>query len=187
MIPGEFVGSGQAVGGTPTRFASAVLPRLAADPVNDRELVCLDLVQVSLADNPHDWTWVALSEAGVYTWGHTIGLNLKEPWRFVTWKFGAPASTRWNPQACVAPRDGPLLTSKSGGWSPGPRRSWWRWSPSRPAVTCANTAITTTDTGAIARDGSCRRRSEKRIACMASKTDSSSPTLMMKTHVSAEP
>jgi hypothetical protein len=90
MIPGEFVGPGQGVGGTPTRFASAVLPRLAADPANDRELVCLDLVQVSLADNPYDWTWVALSEAGVYTWGHTIGLNLREPWRFVTWDFGAP-------------------------------------------------------------------------------------------------
>lgn len=90
MIPGEFVGPGQGVGGTPTRFASAVLPRLAADPANDRELVCLDLVQVSLADNPYDWTWVALSEAGVYTWGHTIGLNLREPWRFVTWAFGAP-------------------------------------------------------------------------------------------------
>ena len=52
--------------------------------------MCLDLVQVSLADNPHDWTWAALSEAGVYTWGHTIGLNLNEPWRFVTWDFGAP-------------------------------------------------------------------------------------------------
>lgn len=90
MIPGEFVGPGQGVGGTPTRFASAVLPRLAADPANDRELVCLDLVQVSLADNPYDWTWVALSEAGVYTWGHTIGLNLREPWRFVTWAFSAP-------------------------------------------------------------------------------------------------
>ena len=31
-----------------------------------------------------------LSEAGVYTWGHTIGLNLREPWRFVTWAFGTP-------------------------------------------------------------------------------------------------
>lgn len=89
MIPGEFVGPGQGVGGTPTRFASAVLPRLAADPANDHELVCLDLVQVSLADNPYDWTWVALSEAGIYTWGHTIGLNLREPWRFVTWALGA--------------------------------------------------------------------------------------------------
>jgi hypothetical protein len=90
MIPGEFVGPGQGVGGTPTRFASAVLPRLASDPANDREFVCLDLVQVSLADNPYDWMWAALSEAGVYTWGHTIGLNLGEPWRFVTWAFGAP-------------------------------------------------------------------------------------------------
>lgn len=90
MIAGEFVGPGQGIGGTPTRFASAVLPRLAVDPNNDGELVCLDLVQVSLANDPFDWTWVVLSEAGVYTWGHTIGLNLHEPWRFVTWQFGAP-------------------------------------------------------------------------------------------------
>jgi len=90
MIPGEFVGPGQGVGGNPTRFASAVLPRLSADPEQDPSLVCLDLVQVSLADNAYDWTWVALSEAGVYTWGHTIGLNLREPWRFVTWAFGTP-------------------------------------------------------------------------------------------------
>lgn len=90
MIPGEFVGPGQGVGGTPTRFASAVLPRLSANPEVDTSMVCLDLIQASLADNPYDWTWVALSEAGVYTWGHTIGLNLRERWRFVTWAFGAP-------------------------------------------------------------------------------------------------
>jgi hypothetical protein len=90
MIPGEFVGPGQGIGGTPTRFASAVLPRLSANPEHEAVFTCLDLVQVSLADNPYDWTWVVLSEAGVYTWGHTIGLNLNEPWRFVTWEFGPP-------------------------------------------------------------------------------------------------
>jgi hypothetical protein len=90
MIPGEFVGPNQAVGGRPTRFASAVLPRLTALPETDATLICLDLVQVSLSDSPYDWRWVALSEAGVYTWGHTIGLNLREPWRYVTWTFGSP-------------------------------------------------------------------------------------------------
>ena len=90
MVPGEFVGPNQAVGSRPTRFASAVLPRLTARPEHDSSMVCLDLVQTSLADTPYDWTWVALSEAGVYTWGHTIGLNQHEPWRFVTWIFGAP-------------------------------------------------------------------------------------------------
>lgn len=105
MIPGEFVGPNQAVGGRPTRFASAVLPRLAANPESDTSMVCLDLVQVSLADNPHDWTWVALSEAGVYTWGHTIGLNLREPWRFVTWAFGSPRVYRIAYADLLAPNE----------------------------------------------------------------------------------
>jgi hypothetical protein len=90
MLEGVFVGPGQAVGGTPTRFASAVLPLLTANPESDTKLVCLDLVQVSFADNPNDWTWSVLSHAGVYTWGHTIGLNLHEPWKFVTWELGPP-------------------------------------------------------------------------------------------------
>jgi hypothetical protein len=90
MIEGEFLGPGRAIDKTPARFASAVLPPLTANPERDGSLICLDLVQVSLADNPHDWSWGVLSEAGVYTWGHTIGLNLQEPWRFVTWAWGAP-------------------------------------------------------------------------------------------------
>ena len=90
MLPGEFVGPNQAVKTRPTRFASAVLPRLSANAEHDANMVCLDLVQVSFADNPYDWTWGVLSEAGVYTWGHTIGLNLRESWRFVTWAFGSP-------------------------------------------------------------------------------------------------
>jgi hypothetical protein len=105
MIPGEFVGPNQAVGGRPTRFASAVLPRLSANPETDTSLVCLDLVQVSFADNPYDWTWVALSQAGVYTWGHTIGLNLHEPWRFVTWSFGSPRVYKVDYAESLAPGD----------------------------------------------------------------------------------
>jgi hypothetical protein len=88
MIPGEFVGPNQTVGRAPTRFTSAVLPRLSANPQTDTTLVCLDLVQVSLDNTAYDWSWAALSEAGVYTWGHTIGLNLQEHWRFATWAFG---------------------------------------------------------------------------------------------------
>ena len=38
------------------------MPTLSADPERDASLVCLDLVQASFADNPYDWTWVALSE-----------------------------------------------------------------------------------------------------------------------------
>ena len=90
MIEGVFVGPGQAVGGRPNRFPSAVLPRLSADAANDATFECLDLVQVATISPPDDWAWVVLSEAGTYTWGHTIGLNLDEPWRFVTWAFGPP-------------------------------------------------------------------------------------------------
>ena len=85
MIEGVFVGPGQAIGGTPTRFRSAILPTPGADA--DTEFLCLDLVQIVAP--PDDWAWVVLSEAGTYTWGHTIGLNLGEAWRFVTWRFGA--------------------------------------------------------------------------------------------------
>jgi hypothetical protein len=105
MLEGVFIGPGQAVGGTPTRFANAVLPRLTAKPERDGSFVCLDLVQVSLADTPYDWTWGVLSEAGVYTWGHTIGLNLNESWRFVTWAFGAPRVYTVEYAPAVEPRD----------------------------------------------------------------------------------
>jgi hypothetical protein len=39
----------------------------------------------------HRWhrpKWI--SELGRYSWGHTIGLDLGEVWRFVTWAYGAP-------------------------------------------------------------------------------------------------
>jgi hypothetical protein len=111
MIPGEFIGPSpnQAVGERPTRFASAVLPRLSADPERDASMVCLDLVQVALADTPYDWAWVPLSEAGVYTWGHTIGLNLREPWRFVTWAFGVPRVYQVAYAELLAPGDIAIL------------------------------------------------------------------------------
>ena len=90
MVEGLFVGPGQVVRGAPLRFPSAVLPRLSADPTRDSEFTCLDLVQVATVNPPDDWAWAVLSDVGRYGWGHTIGLDLKEPWQFVSWAYGAP-------------------------------------------------------------------------------------------------
>ncbi len=45
--------------------------------------VCLDLVSVS-------YRWVPLSEAGVFTYSHSQGLQRGERWRFVVWAATAP-------------------------------------------------------------------------------------------------
>lgn len=87
MIEGEWVASDEAarsVGGT----SGAILPRLNADPDDDRELLCLDLVQVPAVAPAADWMWAVLSTAATTTYAHTIGLSHREPWRFVTWQFG---------------------------------------------------------------------------------------------------
>jgi hypothetical protein len=106
MIEGVFIGPGQPVGGTPIRFPSAVLPRLSADPTHDTSFACLDLVQVATVNPPDDWAWAVLSEAGTYTWGHTIGLNLGEPWRFGTWAFaGGPRVYAVAYAPLIAPSD----------------------------------------------------------------------------------
>lgn len=49
----------------------------------------LDLVRVE--DDLGTSLWVPLSEAGRYTWSHTLGLLQNSPWCFVTWE---PAGTR---------------------------------------------------------------------------------------------
>jgi hypothetical protein len=90
MVEGVWVGPGQHPPAKPRAFSSAILPARTTDLASDASFRCLDLVQIALADNPYDWTWGVLSEAGIYTWGHTIGLNLGEPWRFVTWALGQP-------------------------------------------------------------------------------------------------
>jgi hypothetical protein len=90
MIEGLFVGPGQAVSGMPSRLLSAVLPVLSADPVRDSAVVCLDLYQRVTDGPPRDWEWHVVSEIGRYSWGHTIGLDLGEIWKFVTWSYGAP-------------------------------------------------------------------------------------------------
>lgn len=89
MIEGEWVPPKQEPR-RPERFSSAVLPRTSASAADDTELVCLDLVQVSTVHPANDWLWAVLSTAGLHTYSHTIGLNNREPWRFVTWAFGAP-------------------------------------------------------------------------------------------------
>jgi hypothetical protein len=70
------------------RAASAVLPRITANPNDDRELLCLDLVQAPTVAPATDWVWAVLSTAATTTYTHTIGLNNRERWRFVTWQFG---------------------------------------------------------------------------------------------------
>jgi len=94
MIEGLFVGPGQVARAAPLRFPSAVLPVLSADPARDPVFTCLDLVQVTTVNPPNDWAWVVLSDVGRYGWGHTIGLDLHEPWTFVTWTYGAPRTYR---------------------------------------------------------------------------------------------
>jgi hypothetical protein len=56
--------------------------------MEDREFLCLDLVQVPTVEPANDWVWAVLSTAATTTYSHTIGLNHREPWRFVTWSFG---------------------------------------------------------------------------------------------------
>lgn len=67
------------------RPTGAVLPRLATQnaPSFDGGTV-LDLVRVE--DTSGAFVWVPLSEAGQYTWSHTLGLLRGEPWLFVLWR-----------------------------------------------------------------------------------------------------
>jgi len=87
MIEGVWVGPKQEPQ-RPDRCTSAVLPRISAHPMNDAELLCLDLVQVPTVQPADDWVWAVLSTAATTTYTHTIGLNQQEPWRFVTWALG---------------------------------------------------------------------------------------------------
>jgi len=72
------------------QVSAAVLPRVSADPATDRELLCLDLVQVPAVGTSDDWLWATLSEAGKATYAHTLGMTRGERWRFATWAFGEP-------------------------------------------------------------------------------------------------
>jgi hypothetical protein len=74
----------------PDRFGSAVLPRLTADPAVDREILCLDLVQVATVEPSTDWAWAVMSTAATNTYEHAIGMSRGDSWQFVTWTFGEP-------------------------------------------------------------------------------------------------
>lgn len=67
--------------------SGAVLPRTAANP-NDRQLICLDLVQAPAVAPATDCLWAVLSNPATTTYAHTIGLTQREQWRFVTRQFG---------------------------------------------------------------------------------------------------
>jgi hypothetical protein len=91
MIEGVWLGPERTVPARkPERFSSAVLPTLATNVPRARTFRCLDLVQVATVDPPGDWAWMVLSEAGIHTYEHTIGMNRGERWRFVTWEAGGP-------------------------------------------------------------------------------------------------
>ena len=87
MLEGIWVGPDQDPE-RPERYSSAILPRGSASPQDDRELLCLDLVQVPTIQPPGDWAWAVLSTVATTTYAHTIGLNHRERWRFVTWELG---------------------------------------------------------------------------------------------------
>ena len=64
-----------------SRPTGAILRRLGE--VNPNEFVCLDLVLVETVDA--SFIWLPLSEAGRYTYAHSLGLLHGEPWRLAVW------------------------------------------------------------------------------------------------------
>lgn len=62
------------------QFTGAVLPRVGETKLDD--FVCLDLV---LVDAGPTFVWLPLSEAGRYTYSHSLGLLYGEPWRLVVY------------------------------------------------------------------------------------------------------
>lgn len=87
MIEGVWVRASQDAH-RPQRFSSAVLPRLAAGIDAADQIHCLDLVQVPTVEPAGEWVWAVMSTAATSTYTHTIGLDNRERWRFVTWSFG---------------------------------------------------------------------------------------------------
>lgn len=62
------------------RPTGAVLRRL--NETNQDEFVCLDLV---LVEAPGGFVWLPLSEAGRYTYAHSLGPLQNESWRLAVW------------------------------------------------------------------------------------------------------
>ena len=93
MVDGSWL---EPYGAVPThrpiaRSVSAVLPRLDADRRSADGFVALDLVLAEVIQPRGEFRWLVLSDAGIYTYGHTIGLNLGERWRFIAWDDGRPS------------------------------------------------------------------------------------------------
>jgi hypothetical protein len=63
------------------RPTGAILRR--TDETSSDEFVCLDLV---LAETAGGFIWLPLSEAGRYTYAHSLGLLQNEPWRLAIWE-----------------------------------------------------------------------------------------------------
>jgi len=63
------------------RPTGAILRRIGE--TNRHELVCLDLV---LVESVSGFVWLPLSEAGRYTYAHSLGLLQHEPWRLAIWQ-----------------------------------------------------------------------------------------------------
>lgn len=62
------------------RPTGAILRRVGES--NRHDFVCLDLVLVESAGG---FLWLPLSEAGRYTYAHSLGLLQREPWRLAVW------------------------------------------------------------------------------------------------------
>ena len=79
---GFWLDPGRKLGPLPpaTGPTGATLRRLGEERID--EFVCLDLVRVETRDGLE---WIPLSEAGCYTYAHSLGLLAKEPWQLVIW------------------------------------------------------------------------------------------------------
>ena len=63
------------------RSTGAILRRIGE--TNRHEFVCLDL---ALVESASGFIWLPLSEAGRYTYAHSLGLLQHEPWRLAIWE-----------------------------------------------------------------------------------------------------
>ena len=84
--------------------------------------MCLDLVRV---DTRSGFVWLPLSEAGRYTYAHSLGLLQNEPWRLAIWDGAAVIVYEAEYADSVAPD---LIASLYGAEAQGRAR------PDKPAV-----------------------------------------------------
>jgi hypothetical protein len=104
----------------PYRPTGAILRRIG-EKTRD-EFVCLDLVRVETTDG---FAWLPLSEAGRYTYAHSLGLLRKEKWRLAIWNGSALSIYEAEYADSLAPDQlAPLYGAEAQG----------RARPDRPAV-----------------------------------------------------